>query len=155
MGYDTLVYTVNGLNGCNNIRKYNVFVGNFAGGGLGNPGFLAGVAEYCIDFTIQDNSYDNPPDTRFIFNWGDETGDTLLRQDLPVSKKLLHCYNTCSSTLIGSPPKYAFLASCMTENPCGSAQTTVFPIVISCPAQGEFAAVVSGEIGGRRITVRW
>ena len=151
LGYDILVYTVNGLNGCNNTRQYNVFVGNFAGGGLGNPGLLAGVAEYCIDFTIQNNSYDNPPDTRFIFNWGDGTGDTLLRQDLPASKLMTHCYNTCSTTLTGNPQSYAFLATCYTENPCGAAQTTVFPIVISCPAQGEFGSLASGTLGANSL----
>ncbi len=150
-GYSTLTYTINGLNGCNNTKLYNVFVGNFAGGGLGNPGNTAGVADFCIDFPIQPESYDNPPGTKFNFEWGDGTTQTILREDLPSNGILNHCYTSCSSVLQGTPEKYGFKAMCNTENPCGSIQTSVWPIVVSCKAQANFASCCAGGNGNSSI----
>jgi len=149
LGFKTITYTINGANGCNNTREYDVYVGNFAGGGIGNPGNLAGVAEFCLTFPIQDNSYDNPPDTRFIFDWGDGSPvTTILRQDLPANRLISHCYTTCSVEMTGNPPKYAFKATCNTENPCGAAETSVWPIVVSCPVEGGFLLGGGGDPGG-------
>lgn len=148
LGYTTLTYTINGQNGCNNTRLYNVFVGNFAGGGLGNPGSTAGTAEFCISFPIQPESYDNPPGTLFNFDWGDGTTQTIAREDLPVNGIIEHCYTTCSTIQQGNPPKYGFLASCNAENPCGSITTSVWPIVVSCKVQGGFGVGGSASGGG-------
>ncbi|NVO18931.1 MAG: hypothetical protein HXX13_04490, partial [Bacteroidetes bacterium] len=149
-GYDALTYIVNGQNGCNNTRVYPVYVGNFAGGGLGNPGSTAGVADFCIDFPIQPESYDNPPGTMFTFNWGDGDSVMILRENLPANGLLEHCYSTCSTIKQGTPPKYGFKATCNSENPCGSIETSVWPIPVSCKAQGEFgtASGSGGELWG-------
>jgi PKD repeat protein len=144
LGEQSITYTINGQNGCNNTRQYGVFVGSNPGGGLTTPPNTYGIAPFLVNYIIPDPAYSNTPGTEYVYDFGDGSVITLYQEDLPVDRILPHTYETCSEIMIDG--LYAYKAICTVTNPCGKIITTVFPIYVSCTAQGNFGG--GGGNGG-------
>ncbi|MCX6279818.1 MAG: PKD domain-containing protein [Bacteroidetes bacterium] len=145
LGEQAINYSVNGQNGCNNSRQYGVFVGSNPGGGLTTPPNTYGIAPFLVNFIIPEQAYSSTPGTEYVYNFGDGITDTIYQEDLPADHILPHIYTTCSDSMIDG--LYAYKAICTVKNPCGKIITTVFPIHVSCMAQGNFGGGWEGGNG--------
>ena len=150
LGNKTLTYTVNGQNGCNNTRLYNVFIGSTPGGGILNPGNTYGLVPFLVQFPIDPSSYQNTPGTTYFIEFGDGTDTLLTQSELPpLGTPLEHIYSLCSNTKISctppsTPNKFAFKATCTAQNPCNIGVTSVCPIIVSRPPNPGFGPCCGG-----------
>lgn len=137
LGSRDLVFTVDGQNGCIDTRHYNVFVGSTPSGGIGSPGNTYGVADFTLNFPVQAETYQNTPGTHYHFSFGDGNDTTFVNLPEHPNNFISHTYTSCSS-IQDDNGLYAFTATAVATNACASTITTVYPIIVSCQADGGF-----------------
>ncbi len=132
LGNSVMTVTTFGSDGCNTVKKYNVFLGSNPSVGLNSPGNTSACAP--VSFTFGINSVaGNPPGTTYQFIVND--GSAPINFTHPPPATYTHTFNTSScgntSNFAGTNFPNSFTATIIARNPCGQTPSGVASIYIS------------------------
>lgn len=148
-GYQPILFTVTGQNGCSNTGLYQSYVGSAPAGGITAPPDLYSVAPFTVTFEVDPVVYDNSPSTVYTMDFGDGSIATYNEESIPPTG-IIHTYTQGSINQLnctpGSPLQHAFKARFTAENPCGNVLSEVCPIIVSRSSAGNFT-VAQGSGG--------
>lgn len=139
VGIWTMLYTINGQNGCAITKTYQVFIGNNPAVGLGNPGNTDICISSSLTFPIT-GTENNPPGTTYTVTYNDGSPPTYLNHPPPSSVTHLFLKSSCGTNSNAGPTTYqnSFYASIVAINPCDQSSASVVPIRISTPPVSNF-----------------
>lgn len=128
IGKTNLKVTVQGSNGCSNVKDYIVFLGTTPAGSLGNLGQTSICADSFLTFPLHDY-LPNAAGTTYSFSVNDGSALRLFQHPPPDSITHFFIYGSCGQT--SDAYENAFKASLYIENPCGSITSPIVPLYIS------------------------
>ena len=139
VGIYTLVYTIQGNNGCTTTQEYTVFVGSNPAVSLGNPGNtdICNTQGLTFPITGTDN---NPPGTIYRITFNDGSPQQVFNHPPPASVTHFFATSSCNTTSSDGSNSYAnsFSANIVASNPCSSSSVGVVPIYVSSVPEADF-----------------
>lgn len=131
-GNSVMTVITTGSDGCQTVKKYNVFLGSNPSVGLSSPGNTSACAPVSFTFGINNVSA-NPPGTTYQITIND--GSAPINFTHPPPATYTHTFNSSScgttSNVGNTPFPNSFSATIIARNPCGSTPGSVASIYIS------------------------
>lgn len=136
VGTHTLLFIVDGPNGCKDTAAYYIFVGSNPAVGLGNPGNTAICNASTLTFPIS-ATFTNPPGTIYTVTFNDGTAPVSFPHPAPADISHNFQITSCGTNSPGYPN--SFSATIQASNPCASSTATVVPIYVSQRPVADFS----------------
>ncbi len=132
LGNSVMTVTTTGSDGCQTVKKYNVFLGSNPSVGLTSPGNTSACAPASFTFGINGTT-NNPPGTTYQLVVNDGSAPVNFTHPPPTSYTHLFNNSSCgtTSTFAGNPFPNSYTATIIARNPCGSTPSGVASIYIS------------------------
>ena len=135
IGSWNMVYTIQGPNGCSNVKPYIVFVGANPTVTFGKPANTDICNPSTLTFPIT-GTRNNPPGTTYTVTFTDGSVPQVFTH--PPPSEILHTFTKPSCGITSSTFANSFSATITAENPCGKYDAVVAPIYVSNPPVVDF-----------------
>ncbi|HMO61074.1 MAG TPA: PKD domain-containing protein [Ferruginibacter sp.] len=132
IGNRTMTVRVRGQNGCEGIKRYNVFLGTNPGGGFISLGNTDICAPDSLRFVITGYN-NNSPGTVYRVSVNDGSAAQLFTHPPPDTITHIFNYTSCGTNSSNGANNFSnsFRATLDIENPCASTSVSVIPILVS------------------------
>ena len=139
IGLWNLTYTVQGADGCLNVKHYYVFDGSNPGVALGNPGSTNICISQTLTFQIS-GTENNPNGTTYTISYNDGSPNEVYTHPAPAQVTHKFLKSSCGTSSSDGSTTYqnAFFAKIIAYNLCGTSASTVTPIYVSTPPTADF-----------------
>ena len=128
LGNFTLLFIINGQNGCRDTGVYKIFVGSNPAIGFANPGSSSICSGTPLTFQVS-SFINNPPATIYTVTFND--GTPPITYNHPAPDSVTHQFNVTSCGTSGGTFANSFSATIEASNPCSRSVVTVVPIYVS------------------------
>ncbi|HEY0039252.1 MAG TPA: PKD domain-containing protein, partial [Flavisolibacter sp.] len=143
IGTTTMLFIVDGQNGCRDTATYNIFLGTNPAVGLGNPGSTSICTGDSLTFPIS-NTSSNSPGTVYTVTFNDGTPSITFPH--PAPQNITHTFLLTSCGVNSPGYNNSFAASIQARNPCQTSSATVVPIYVSQKSKASFSISQSDTI---------
>jgi PKD repeat protein len=146
LGYETIVLTVTGTNGCQATSSYEMFNGGLPSIGLSYNSTATLCAPYAIPFPIDTaTTNQNTPGTTYLLEFDDGSPSVTFQHPILSTYEHTFNYSSCGNTaqyITQSVPN-AFSISLTASNACGDSYDPVGPIRLSSKPCADFSHISS------------